>query len=81
MGDEKKEDLKEMRIPKGCRMNDEGKIECPDSASRELKPESEKGAFFTNSKVSMKNMKCKEDRRTGKQSCVGEFEIDNPPEF
>jgi len=82
MAEEEVQDGEEKRrVPKGCRMNEKGEMICPTNASKELKTESEKGAFFTNSKVTMTDMKCRRDKRTGKQLCHGEFEVDNPPEF
>lgn len=81
MGDEDVQEGEEKRrVPRGCRMNEKGELICPTTASKELRPETRDGALFKNAPVQFKNIRCRQDRRTGKMNCSAEFETDNLPE-
>lgn len=80
MGDEPQEGEEKRRIPRGCRLNEAGEIICPQNAPRELKPEIRDGALFKNAPVQFKNIRCRQDKRTGKMNCTAEFETDTLPE-
>lgn len=79
MSGDEKEGEKKMVMPKGCRVNEKGEMFCSDESKREIRPQSQDGAVFKDTKVQFENMKCRKDKRDGKMHCNADFTADELP--